>query len=147
MIRNSSQESDFAVRSTTRATKTSANEKWQSGTDEMPVGLMQALERGRNVTQSGLEPVKSSTVAKIAQRELGQNVKTSIGSAPSSVSMISPSMSLIDESAQCMFSVMGALEDRAKRGDVEAVRAACECAKQVTQLMRLKLDVLKFEKE
>ena len=59
------------------------------------------------------------------------------------------SMNIIDESAKCMFSLMEDLRKKSLgqagiKDSAEAVRAAGECAKRVYELMRLKLDVMKY---
>ncbi len=55
----------------------------------------------------------------------------------------SASMSLLDRSADHMFELMKGLSG----GDSADVNAACNCAKNIQSLMRLKLDAMKLQKE
>lgn len=54
----------------------------------------------------------------------------------------SDSMILIDESARHMLDLMKGLNAR----EPEGITAACNCARQIEKLMRLKLDVLRTKK-
>ncbi len=53
----------------------------------------------------------------------------------------SPSMRLIDDSADYLFSVMKGIEGKKS----EDVRSICACASEIHKLMRLKLDLLKLK--
>lgn len=67
--------------------------------------------------------------------------------------VISPSMSLIDESAKLLVDTMrnvkpSMLEDgtTANQLDYHEIDSVCKCAKELREIMRLKLDVLKAGK-
>jgi hypothetical protein len=81
-----------------------------------------------------------------------QNLPTS--TPPSTLTSLvkSPSMSLIDDSAQHLHSLMRGLHGNAPPAEVkmfepERVEAACKCASEIHKLMRLKYDVVKLAKE
>ena len=58
---------------------------------------------------------------------------------PVSAGEISPSMSLIDSSANLLFKTMS----NVKVEEVYDIESICKCAKEIEKLMRLKYDVLK----
>jgi hypothetical protein len=89
-------------------------------------------ENGESKTRIGMLPAISK--------------QTSNGSAqllPVSDVAISPSMSLIDSSANLLFETMKKVEV----SEVYHIEAICECAKNIEKLMRLKFDVLKEGKK
>lgn len=61
-----------------------------------------------------------------------------------SLKVRSDSMNILDDSADTLNDM---LEELAKLPNVDNVKAACECAKQIQSLMRLKLDVIKLAKD
>jgi hypothetical protein len=76
------------------------------------------------------------------------NTARSISELPTSINTLdntssdkSPSTSLIDSSAQHLFDLMKSLEKNKSSTRVETVKAACECAKGIQSLIRLKLDM------
>lgn len=63
----------------------------------------------------------------------------------------SPSMSLLDSTAQHLHGLMKGLtanepDPSLKRYDPETVQAACSCAKNIREIMKLKLDAIKVQK-
>lgn len=75
---------------------------------------------------------------------------TFIGSTRNSAVEISPSMSMLDRSAEHIFALMGRITgdpvvSAISQPTVEQVNASVNCAKVITQIMRLKLDVLKVK--
>ncbi len=150
-----------------------------SGLDKMPIGLMRSLERGARETQKreGLfedrttsektpstegpgrelttqttrfstERPSSGDVARLART----SERTSIGSVPGSVEVLSPSMNLIDDSVECIFQAMDDLRAKSLSQDnintsVTAIQGMSQGAKQIYALMRLKLDLKKWEKK
>lgn len=63
----------------------------------------------------------------------------------------SPSMSLLDDSANHLYALMKGLhanapEPETRAYDPDRVRAACLCASEIHKLMRLKLDAIRLAK-
>jgi hypothetical protein len=76
----------------------------------------------------------------------------SLSPSESSDNIVSPSLSLIDSVAEHTFDLMKGLHgDRppasVRTFDPERVNAACNCAKQIYSLMRLKLDAIKIQQQ
>lgn len=119
-----------------------------NGPDEMPPGLRRSLERSKQKTDLNEESVSNAAVVRMAS----PSATTSSGLQRNSPMGGSPLTSIIDESAECMFALMDDLRAKSLIQDkiadsAEAARAAGDCAKRVYDLMRLKLDVLKYEKK
>lgn len=112
-------------------------------TSDEAVGLtpLETRKESDNITKSVIERINQRSV----KRE-----KTSIGYNQSSGRDESQSMSLVDESAQCMMTLMDDSRMDANNAGTPAARTqaienACRCSQQVYNLMKLKLEVLKFK--
>ena len=108
---------------------------------------------GQQITESSKTLLKGETMKQTKSKELssykpGKNAET-LPEVYTSQSLIlemvgSPEQSLINESVQQLVGLMKTATRSAK--DKNDVSAACNCAKQITGLLRLKLDIYKASK-
>lgn len=134
-------------------TKLPAMNAQNAGQEPIPP-YFKKLQEGilKNTRMEGERP-SDATVARLAkispESENSLRGTTFIGSAQSSVPEELTSMNLIDRSAECMFGMMEVLEKDIRQNrdghEKRLIDAACNCAKQIEKLMRLKLDVLKLK--
>lgn len=96
---------------------------------------------------------KTKTVSKRSSTPRGKKEilpTVSTGQSSDVSLVISPSMSLLDDTANHLHSLMRGLhanqpEPEIRAFDPERVNSACNCAKQIYSIMRLKLDAIKVQ--
>lgn len=101
-------------------------------------------------------PVREISTSEIAKSSFGKSLPEESKTTPRMDSRLSSksfetgiliSTNLIDDSINDLRNLMGSIAANAQKDvvarNVQAVNAACNCAKNIAQLMRLKLDVVK----
>lgn len=113
-----------------------------------PVWTEEKIEKLREkYGENGMPETEKTTVVKNVL--VVNNVNPQGGSTQQSTPLNeenSPSMSLIDDSAKHLFELMKSIRLDKEKPDPNAINAACNCAKNIRELMGLKLSAYKASK-
>lgn len=88
--------------------------------------------------ENGIQKIESEPLQKFEPRGLSEILSSASKGQFTNVELVSsPSMSLLDDTALHLFALM--------KRDTTSVNDACNCAKQMYSIMRLKLDAIKTQ--
>ncbi len=110
----------------------------------LPIGIKQGHTKSAGFSTTPSRPANTSAssglVSVVSQDSRGEMLASS---APNYAMVESPSMILIDQSSELLLGTMRELKDLSP----DTVNALCNTAKAITNLLRLKLDVIKFQRQ